>query len=519
MPLEKWQGTIPIFLQIKKSTEKANLNLTCTFEGVRTLNGRTEAFISLTGEVRRQAIRPGMSPGKVKGYALVDVATGCLTLVNQQIRTEFEVEGSDLRVAVTKQTKLERTEGNSLGLIAAVTPPYKTSGPGPGPVRPFPGTPGSPILGALPQPPPPADVVGKTTVDLIPLFDPAQDIVHGRWLGVGNALHCNFQGLVPRIQFPYQPPEEYDYIVTFSQPNLRNGISMIMPNPRGGAFFLILGEGNGNEYGFEYQLGKPGTRLPWPIKPNTIYTITVQVRRDGVKALLDGKLVDSRTNFQELKLDSWRKMRDDRLLALGCDDPTVFHYVRVIEITGSGKKGRPASATPSGPGPAPVAGDGSVFAPKNGMFTITIPKGQRGITQTRVVTISGRKVPVEASMSLLPDGATYHGASVGIPAVVMRELPAEQRFDVLRDAIGRQAGDKITEEKDIKQDFVPGKEYLFQRRNGAARMQLFTVAGWVIFAIVEGKTQEQVTSKKADEFFNSLKLTDKAKDVFRQVNR
>ena len=122
-------------------------------------------------------------------------------------------------------------------------------------------------------------------------------------------------------------------------------------------------------------------------------------------------------------------------------------------------------------------------------------------------------------MSLLPDGATYHGASVGIPAVVMRELPAEQRFDVLRDAIGRQAGDKITEEKDIKQDFVPGKEYLFQRRNGAARMQLFTVAGWVIFAIVEGKTQEQVTSKKADEFFNSLKLTDKAKDVFRQVNR
>ena len=50
-------------------------------------------------------------------------------------------------------------------------------------------------------------------------------------------------------------------------------------------------------------------------------------------------------------------------------------------------------------------------------------------------------------------------------------------------------------------------------------MQLFTVAGWVIFAIVEGKTQEQVTSKKADEFFNSLKLTDKAKDVFRQVNR
>ena len=43
---------------------------------------------------------------------------------------------------------------------------------------------------------------------------------------------------VPRVQFPYQPPQEYDYVVTFLQPGLRNGISLIMPNPNGGSFVM-----------------------------------------------------------------------------------------------------------------------------------------------------------------------------------------------------------------------------------------------------------------------------------------
>src|SRR5262249_30985523 len=97
---------------------------------------------------------------------------------------------------------------------------------------------GTPVPNAVPQPPPTTVTPGKTAVDLIPLIDPARDPIHGRWLIVDKTLHCNDMHFVPRIQIPYQPAEEYDFIVTFSQPKPRNGVNLIMPNRQGGWFCL-----------------------------------------------------------------------------------------------------------------------------------------------------------------------------------------------------------------------------------------------------------------------------------------
>jgi hypothetical protein len=200
--------------------------------------------------------------------------------------------------------------------------------------------PGTRVPGALEQPPPPPDVDGKNTVDLIPLVTLQKDVVHGRWLVADNVLHCNDSSFVPRLQFPYRPPEEYDFVVTFSQYHLRNGISLIMPNPQGGSFFWYLGSGDGREYGFWPKPNKGGQSRGL-IKAKKAYTTVVQVRRDGVRGLLDGKeLVHVRTDFRDLTCDDWRKIRDTSRLAVACDDPTVFHYVRVVEITGSGRNAR-----------------------------------------------------------------------------------------------------------------------------------------------------------------------------------
>src|SRR5262249_12669609 len=158
--------------------------------------------------------------------------------------------------------------------------------------------------------------------------DPRKDALDGRrWAVVNKALHCNDGSFVPRIEIPYQPPEEYDFIVTFSQPGLRNGISLIMPNPRGGSFFWYLG-GNGAQYGF-YANPSKGGRTKGLIEANKAYTTTVQVRRDGVRGLLnDRELVQYKTDFRDLTCDDWRRIRNSNLLAVGCDDPTVFHHVR-----------------------------------------------------------------------------------------------------------------------------------------------------------------------------------------------
>ncbi len=193
-----------------------------------------------------------------------------------------------------------------------------------------------PVAGALKQPPPPASAAGKRVVDLIPLIDPHVDAVHGKWSVINNVLHCPDMHLVPRVQIPYQPPAEYDFVTTFSQPGLRNGISMIMPNPKGGAFFFAVGSEGGQRYLFHAN-PEIGGRVPGLIRANTHHTVTVEVRRRGVRAIVDGKeLVNHATDFRDLTSDDWRRMNNTQRLGIACDDPTVFHYLRVVEITGVG---------------------------------------------------------------------------------------------------------------------------------------------------------------------------------------
>jgi hypothetical protein len=209
----------------------------------------------------------------------------------------------------------------------------------PAPLRILPSLPpATPIANAIPQPEAPPAVAGKKTIDLVPLFDQKKDVALGRWVVVKNTLHCNDMSNVPRIQFPYEPPQEYDYIVTFSQPTLRNGVSLVMPNPKGGMFHF----GFGFHGGWRYDLhGSNFGTVPNMLSANKAYTVTVQVRRDGVKALLDGKeLLAHKTDFRDLTCDGYRDMPNKKFLALACDDPTVFHYVQVVEITGAGKPGR-----------------------------------------------------------------------------------------------------------------------------------------------------------------------------------
>jgi hypothetical protein len=195
----------------------------------------------------------------------------------------------------------------------------------------------------VPIPREPVGVPGKTMIDLIPLIDPVKDKVHGnRWEVFNNELHCKGDTFVPRIEIPYLPPEEYDFIVVFSQPKLRNGISLIMPKPNaGGSFFWYLGSGSGTACGFAAAPNNKELKIPGLIQPNTAYTTKVEVRRTSVAGFVDGKeCIRHQTDYADLTCDKWRAIRDRRLLAVACDDPTVFHFVRIVEVTGTGSRAR-----------------------------------------------------------------------------------------------------------------------------------------------------------------------------------
>lgn len=202
-----------------------------------------------------------------------------------------------------------------------------------------------PIVQPKPVAPQPAapPKTGPRTSDLIPIIDLQFDVVdgQGKWQLQDKKLLCTEGHFVPRVQVPYMPPEEYDFSVTFSQPGLRNGVSLIMPKPGGGMFYWYVGQNNGSGYGFAAQPANKGGDIQKLIQVNTVYVTTVQVRRNGVKGLLAGKvLVDHPTDFNDLITDNWRQMKNDRLLGVACDDPATFHRIQIVEITGDGKAAR-----------------------------------------------------------------------------------------------------------------------------------------------------------------------------------
>lgn len=191
----------------------------------------------------------------------------------------------------------------------------------------------------IPKPPPPSDTRGKTTVDLMPLIDTTKDVVLGKWDLKENTLFCTDTKDNQRVEIPFRPPVEYDLIVVFSQPKMRNGIAMIMPNPKGGSFWWTIAGFNGKSYHLGVKNAGVTFVRPKFLEPDTAYTTTVQVRRDSVRCLLDGKeLKKHMTDYSDMSGADSYELRDATLPGVCCADPTVFHYIRLVEVTGKGSK-------------------------------------------------------------------------------------------------------------------------------------------------------------------------------------
>jgi hypothetical protein len=159
-------------------------------------------------------------------------------------------------------------------------------------------------------------------------------------------LQCIEGHYVPKVTLPYEPPAEYDVLFVFSQPKLRNGVGVVVPNPQAHTSFIFgVAAGTGDLVGFSVDAEPLAGKIPNLIRPNVKYSVVVQVREQGVQAFVNRRLVAAlKTDYSNLRAGSLHRIGQPERLAIYCDDPTVFYSVQVKEVSGQGKLMRPMTA-------------------------------------------------------------------------------------------------------------------------------------------------------------------------------
>jgi hypothetical protein len=179
-------------------------------------------------------------------------------------------------------------------------------------------------------------------VNLLKLADTKRDAVHGTWQLRNGELICTSAEHHCRFEFPYEPPEEYDFQVAFAR--LEGHDCVLQLCAVGEHRFMWLMDGHTNKMGFDYIDGKDidtnPTGLPYRLQNGQRYVSLVKVRKNGVQAFLDGRLVDQwKTDYKDMSSPDQYALHNLRTLGVAAwESPTIFYSAKVTEITGTGKR-------------------------------------------------------------------------------------------------------------------------------------------------------------------------------------
>jgi len=178
-------------------------------------------------------------------------------------------------------------------------------------------------------------------INLVPYIKPETGTVAGKWTVENGAVVSSGKG-EERIQIAYQPPEEYDYKVTFTVLEGDNCLLQLLAEKEK-PFIWALGMNGAHTFRYLKGTGIGNNRTSVkeaPIRLNDRHTSIVRVRKTGAEAVLDGKVISKwPTNYDDVATDApWWLLKDHSLLGLGSARArTVFHTVEVKEVSGPGK--------------------------------------------------------------------------------------------------------------------------------------------------------------------------------------
>ena len=195
--------------------------------------------------------------------------------------------------------------------------------------------------------PPPNEADWQQAVNLLPLLDPKKDAVKGDWKVEGDKLTVQ-AAPVARIEIPYEPPEEYDFRVTFVRSSGNEDVNQFLTHA-GRSFFWSMGCEKNTGSGFDQVDGQNAiknrtlVRKENAIENDRSHTSIVQVRKCLLRAWLDGQLVCRFcTGYKNLGMRKDWALRSDAILGLGVHSSAVtFQNIQLREVTGKGRPTRP----------------------------------------------------------------------------------------------------------------------------------------------------------------------------------
>ena len=197
--------------------------------------------------------------------------------------------------------------------------------------------------------PPPTENAWAKSTNLLSMVELPGCIASGTWTVQDNKLISGREAFA-RVMLPFMPPEEYDVRLQFSRLSGVGEVALLLPAGAERAFSVELGGWRNTSNGFQAYRGERrpdhfGTaKSARALDNHRLYTLEVQVRKEGVSATLDGRPLLSGSGtvgLTDLSLDACWALRA-RGFGLGSNaSPAEFHRLDLLAVTGTGAGARP----------------------------------------------------------------------------------------------------------------------------------------------------------------------------------
>ena len=178
------------------------------------------------------------------------------------------------------------------------------------------------------------DSKGQKIVDLMKFVDPATDAANGTWTLKDGVLTCaRANNNRARLLFRYKPPEEYDFVVEFTRKEGDSNIEMVAIAYDYQLMWMMKTE---SVFSHKPHCWENNPSLAkFGLKTGQKYVSVLQVRKSGIKAFVDGKLISQVTD--KYVTEHGETSKPLRLGVNAHDSMAIFHKAIVIEVTGRGE--------------------------------------------------------------------------------------------------------------------------------------------------------------------------------------